>query len=419
MLVKEFVTGLSRTPIGVASNKPSFYLMKTKTKQSIPAFQITSLRTMLAAKIEDTENFKTLRLTCSHTSGNNTEKSQLRNEVVIYQEAEGNLTLNRFVYEDGYSRRHIDEETVLDRIEQLIDEGYDEVICESFTGVVNVRVNSGRIEINLGDCQSIATAKKRPIEVGEADRLLGALDILTAEGKIRNDKFRKYEQINHFIELIREQLEKMSRQQRINVVDCGCGKSYLSFVMNYFLSKKLGKRCKFFCLDTSASLIEKCKEMQAELDYANMEFQQCRIMDFELPTDIDILCSLHACDTATDEAIALGIKANAALIMVVPCCQSEILNQLTTHPLSSITRHGVFGVKFADLLTDALRTLLLEANGYKTRAIEFVSPIYTPKNILILAEKIQSQNSMALKQYRELIDMFQLSPALERFLTTD
>ncbi len=394
-------------------------LMKTKTKQPVPAFQITSLRAMLAAKIEDAENFKTLRLTCSHTSENNTEKSQLRNEVVIYQEAEGNLTLNRFVYEDGSSRRHIDEETVLDRIEQLIDEGYDEVICESFTGVVNVRVSSGRIEINLGDCQATTTAKKRPIEVGEADRLLGALDILTADGKIRSDKFRKYEQINHFIELIREQLEKMSRQQRINVVDCGCGKSYLSFVMNYFLSQKLGKRCKFFCLDTSASLIEKCKEMQAELDYANMEFQQCRIMDFALPTDIDILCSLHACDTATDEAIALGIKANAALIMVVPCCQSEILNQLTTHPLSSITRHGVFGVKFADLLTDALRTLLLEANGYKTRAIEFVSPIHTPKNILILAEKIQSQNSMALKQYRELVDMFQLSPALERFLTTD
>lgn len=393
--------------------------MKTKTKKPIPASQITALRTMLAAKIEDAENFKTLRLTCSHTSENNTEKSQLQNEVVIYQEAEGNLTLNRFVYEDGYSRRHIDEETVLDRIEQLIDEGYDEVICESFTGVVNVRVSSGRIEINLGDCQSTTTTKKRPIEVGEADRLLKALDILTADGKIRSDKFRKYEQINHFIELIREQLEKVSRQQRINVVDCGCGKSYLSFVMNYFLSKKLGKRCKFFCLDTSASLIEKCQEMQAELDYANMAFQQCRIMDFELPTDIDILCSLHACDTATDEAIALGIKANAALIMVVPCCQSEILNQLTTHPLSSITRHGVFGVKFADLLTDALRTLLLEANGYKTRAIEFVSPIHTPKNILILAEKIQSQNSMALKQYRELVDMFQLSPALERFLTTD
>lgn len=393
--------------------------MKTKAKKPIPASQITALRTMLAAKIEDAENFKTLRLTCSHTSENNTEKSQRRNEVVIYQEAEGNLTLNRFIYEDGYSRRHIDEETVLDRIEQLIDEGYDEVICESFTGVVNVRVSSGRIEINLGDCQSTTTTKKRPIEVGEADRLLKALDILTADGKIRSDKFRKYEQINHFIELIREQLEKVSRQQRINVVDCGCGKSYLSFVMNYFLSKKLGKRCKFFCLDTSASLIEKCQEMQAELDYANMAFQQCRIMDFELPTDIDILCSLHACDTATDEAIALGIKANAALIMVVPCCQSEILNQLTTHPLSSITRHGVFGVKFADLLTDALRTLLLEANGYKTRAIEFVSPIHTPKNILILAEKIQSQNSMALKQYRELIDMFQLSPALERFLTTD
>ena len=395
------------------------YLMKTKAKQPIPAFQMTSLRAMLASKIKDAENFRRILLTRSHTNRNNTEKSQLQNEVVIYQEAEGNLIVNRFVYEDNYSRMHIDEQAVLDRIEQLIGEGYDKVTCESFTGVVNVRVSSGRIEINLGDCKSITGAKEHPIEVGKADRLLKALDILTSEGEIRSDKFRKYEQINHFIELIRNQLEKVSPHQRINIVDCGCGKSYLSFVMNYFLSKKLGRRCKFFCIDTSASLIERCKEMQAELDYANMEFQQCRIIDFELPTEIDILCSLHACDTATDEAIALGIKAHASLIMVVPCCQSEILNQLTTHPLSAITRHGVFGVKFADLLTDALRVLLLEANGYKVRAVEFVSPIHTPKNILILAEKIQARNSMALKQYRELVDMFQLSPALERFLTTD
>jgi hypothetical protein len=148
-----------------------------------------------------------------------------------------------------------------------------------------------------------------------------------------------------------------------------------------------------------------------------MEFQICPIMNFQPQTDIDIVCSLHACDTATDEAIALGIKSEASLLMIVPCCQSEILNQLQTHPLKAITRHGVFEVKLADLLTDAIRVLLLEANGYKVTVVEFVSPIHTPKNLMLLAEKVQPRNSMALKQYQELVAMFHLSPALARYLS--
>jgi hypothetical protein len=187
--------------------------------------------------------------------------------------------------------------------------------------------------------------------------------------------------------------------------------------MNYFLREKLKRQCYFFGIDTNADLIEKCKEMQQALGYANMDFQVSRIMDFNPPTDIDIVCSLHACDTATDEAIALGLTSEASLLMIVPCCQSEILNQLQNHPLKAITRHGVFEVKLADLLTDAIRALLLEAYGYKVRVVEFVSPIYTPKNVMILADKIQPRNAMALEQYRELVDMFHLSPALESYLS--
>ena len=237
------------------------------------------------------------------------------------------------------------------------------------------------------------------------------------DGKIKNKSQRKYEQINHFINLISNQLEGLPRGKRIDILDCACGKSYLSFVMNYFLREKLKRQCRFFCIDTAADLIGKCKEMQRALGYANMDFQVSRIMDFHPSTDIDIVCSLHACDTATDEAIALGINGKASLLMIVPCCQSEILNQLQTHPLKAITRHGVFEVKLADLLTDAIRVLLLESNGYKVRVVEFVSPIYTPKNVMILAEKIQSHNLMALEQYQKLIDLFHLSPALESYLS--
>jgi SAM-dependent methyltransferase len=282
---------------------------------------------------------------------------------------------------------------------------------------VHACIRSGRVEINLGDFESVTDDDAmHPIKIGQADKLLAVLEILNVEGKIKNDKSRKYEQINHFIKLISNQLEKVSRKERITILDCGCGKSYLSFVLNYFLRERLGRQCYFFGLDTDVVLIEKCKEMQKALGYANMEFQVSKIMDFQPTTDIDIVCSLHACDTATDEAIALGITSEASLLMVVPCCQSEIINQLQTHPLKAITRHGVFDVKLADLLTDAIRVLILEANGYKVTVVEFVSPIYTPKNLMILAEKIQPRNLIALEQYRELVDMFHLSPALERYL---
>ena len=384
--------------------------MKTKAEQSITKSKIALLLMMLAPKIEDAENFKRIILNCS---------SRQQSEVVIYRETTEDITISHMVYDDGCLRTYFSKKNVLDRIEELIYEGYDDITCESLAGVVHARIRSGSVEIELGDLELMADDDvMHPIKIGQADKLLAVLDILTPEGKIKSDKSRKYEQINHFIKLISNQLEKVSRRERIAILDCGCGKSYLSFVMNYFLREKLGRQCYFFCIDTDAALIEKCKEMQIALGYANMEFQVRRIMDFCPPTSLDIVCSLHACDTATDEAIALGITAEASLLMIVPCCQSEILNQLQTHPLKAITRHGVFEVKLADLLTDAIRALLLEANGYKVTVVEFISPIYTPKNVMILAEKIQPRNSMALEQYQELIDMFHLSPALERYLST-
>ena len=386
------------------------YPMKTKSEQSIPKSKISLLLMMLTQRVEDAENFKRIILNSS---------SNQQNEVVIYREATEDITINHMVYDDGCSRIHLDEKNVLNRIEKLICEGYDKITCESFTGVVHACIRSGNVEIELGDFKPMMDDDAtHPIKIGQADKLLTVLDILTPEGKIKSDKSRKYEQINHFIKLISNQLEKISRRERITILDCGCGKSYLSFVMNYFLREKLRRQCYFFCIDTDADLIGTCKEMQIALGYANMEFQVRRIMDFCPPTSLDIVCSLHACDTATDEAIALGITAEASLLMIVPCCQSEILNQLQTHPFKAITRHGVFEVKLADLLTDVIRALLLEANGYKVTVVEFISPIYTPKNVMILAEKIQPRNSMALEQYQELIDMFHLSPALERYLST-
>jgi len=176
--------------------------------------------------------------------------------------------------------------------------------------------------------------------------------------------------------------------------------------MNYFFREKLRRSCHFFCIDTNADVIEKSLHVRDRLGYDNMDFFVSRIRDFEPYEKIDIVCSLHACDTASDEAIARGIQLGVPFLFIVPCCQHEVISQFKDHPLKAITRHGLYKARLADLLTDALRTLILEAAGYKVRVTGYVSPIYTPKNIMIQAEKVQGKNKMAMEQYMELKAMF-------------
>lgn len=254
------------------------------------------------------------------------------------------------------------------------------------------------------------------IKVGEADALLKEIGIMSKESKIKNDKIRKYNQIDHYVELLECILDELPKNNVINILDCGCGKSYLSFVLNYYLTEVKKRKCHFIGLDHSESVIESSKNMAKNLGYRNMEFHAVDIKDYNPSKRINVVISLHACDTATDMALALGIKIESDIIIAVPCCHRELLNQYSYPPFKSILEHGVFKARMADILTDGMRALMLKAKGYKVSVVEYISPLETPKNLMIRAVKENEENLDAMNEYINMMSSLNVYPALYDFL---
>lgn len=249
----------------------------------------------------------------------------------------------------------------------------------------------------------------------KAKKLLQEIDILTKDGKVKNDKIRKYNQIDHYIEVLDKDLERF-KGQNIHIVDCGCGKSYLSFVLNYYLTEVKKIKCSFTGIDISEKVIQSSKKMAENLGYKNMTFIAADIKELKVNKKPNIVLSLHACDTATDLALSFGIKNNADLIVAVPCCHAEMNKKFTYSPFKSILKQGILKRRIADALTDGLRTLLLEANGYKVSIFEYISPLETPKNLMIKAYLTNHKNSKSEDEFMALMMDFNYAPALYRYL---
>lgn len=255
------------------------------------------------------------------------------------------------------------------------------------------------------------------IKVGEANDVLKEIGILTKDGKIKNDMIRKYNQIDHFVELVDSMIDEVSKgTDTVTILDCGCGKSYLTFVLNYYIKEKKKKNCYFIGVDRSEEVIKSSRKMAKNLGYKNMEFIADDINFYNPERKIDIVLSLHACDTATDMALGLGIRLKSKAIMCVPCCHKELLSQYESKDFNSILKHGVFKTRFADILTDGIRSLLLESRGYKVSVVEYISPLETPKNLLIRAYKQSDKNEKAFDEYRKLKNMLGINPSLETYI---
>lgn len=239
------------------------------------------------------------------------------------------------------------------------------------------------------------------IRVDRAATLLKEIGILTKSGKLRNDRIRKYNQIDHYVELVAPMLQKDDDDELV-LLDCACGKSYLSFVMNYYLREVLGKRCRIIGIDINAHVIEESRKMAQRLGYHNMEFLQADLREYIPPCKVTAVMSLHACDIATDLALATAIRVKAKYIACVPCCHKELLNQYDLPEMNALIRHGVFRARFNDVLTDSLRALRLEAEGYKVSVVEYVSPLDTPKNLLIRAVRTDKDNMRAQQEYQAI-----------------
>ena len=243
-----------------------------------------------------------------------------------------------------------------------------------------------------------AAEKNYIIKEGVPVPFLVVLGVMTAEGKVVASRYSKFRQINRFLEFVDDVLPYVeSEGQPVRVADFGCGKSYLTFAVHYFLTEIKKVPCQIEGLDLKKDVIDYCNQTAAKLGLENLNFRVGNISDYSGAADPDIVMTLHACDTATDFALQYAVGRNAKAILSVPCCQHQINTQITNNrkgkikqpdsPLEPILKHGLLREKFSSLLTDALRAEWLEQQGYKVQLLEFIDEEHTPKNILIRAVK--------------------------------
>jgi len=242
------------------------------------------------------------------------------------------------------------------------------------------------------------------------------MGVFTKEGKVAAPMQHKYRQINRFLEMIDDTLEE---RKSLSVVDFGCGKSYLTFVLYYFLTEIKGMDVQMVGLDLKADVIANCNEVAKRYGYSGLRFECGDIGGFAAENRADMVIALHACDTATDHALYHALKMNAKMIFAAPCCQHELNSQIKTETLPLLTRHGVIKERIAALMTDSIRANLVAAQGYRTQLMEFVDLTHTPKNLLIRAVKTQMPSkarTMYKKEVEDLCKAFNLEPLLYKLL---
>jgi SAM-dependent methyltransferase len=235
---------------------------------------------------------------------------------------------------------------------------------------------------------------------------------LFAATKISHDKQR---QVQHYVELVRPL--PLWRRERISVVDAGCGKAYMSLALVAY-GREVGTRVDLVGLDANDGVIETVRGIAESLGYDEARFEATTIESYESEEPIDLLVSLHACDTATDEAIAAGVRLSAEAIVVAPCCHHELAGQIAQREKDGLLRHGILLGRQADLVTDALRAAALESRGYRVDVMEFVATEHTPKNLMLRAERSPSavRDERGRREFAELRDRWGVEPAIERLL---
>ena len=230
------------------------------------------------------------------------------------------------------------------------------------------------------------------------------LGVMTREGRVREAAYDKYRQINRFLEFIQDVLPKLPKDREITIVDFGCGKSYLTFAMYYFFRELKGYQVKIIGLDLKEDVIRRCSRLAEEYGYDNLQFLQGDIAGYEGLEKADMVVTLHACDTATDFALAKAVQWDAKVILSVPCCQHELNGKIRNDLLAPVLKYGILKERMSALITDGIRANLLESAGYSVQILEFIDMEHTPKNLLIRAVKTgKKQSAESLDRMTEAI----------------
>ena len=257
--------------------------------------------------------------------------------------------------------------------------------------------------------------KQYILEEGTMVPFLRDLGVMTEEGKIVRTKFDKFRQINRFLEFIEDILPQLDKGREVTILDFGCGKSYLTFAMYYYLHELKQYDIRIIGLDLKSEVIRHCNELSVKYGYEKLTFLEGDIADYEGVDRVDMVVTLHACDTATDYALAKAVGWHAKVILSVPCCQHEINGQIENDVLKPILKHGLLKERFSAIVTDALRAEYLEREGYEVQVLEFIDMEHTPKNILIRAIDTgkKGKNSKRIKDCEVFLNV---EPTLGRLL---
>lgn len=241
------------------------------------------------------------------------------------------------------------------------------------------------------------------------------LGVMTEEGKVISSRFDKFRQINRFLEFIEDILPQLEREREVTILDFGCGKSYLTFAMYYYLHELKGYDVSIIGLDLKSDVIRRCNELSEKYGFGKLRFLEGDIADYTGAEKVDMVVTLHACDTATDFALAKAVRWDAKVILSVPCCQHELNAQMKNDVLGPVMKYGLLKERFAALVTDGLRAQYLEREGYDAQILEFIDMEHTPKNILIRAVKTgrKGENQDTIDICEEFLHV---SPALGRLL---
>lgn len=257
--------------------------------------------------------------------------------------------------------------------------------------------------------------KKYILEEGIAVPFLQDLGVMTSDGKIVRTKFDKFRQINRFLEFIEDVLPQLAKDREVTILDFGCGKSYLTFAMYYYLHELKKYDVRIIGLDLKTDVIRHCNKLSEKYGYKKLKFLEGNIADYTGVDEVDMVVTLHACDTATDFALDKAVGWNAKVILSVPCCQHELNGQIKNELLEPIFKYGLVKERMAALFTDALRAEYLENCGYDAQILEFIDMEHTPKNILIRAVKTGKKKNN-LGKIKSCEEFLQADPMLGRLL---
>lgn len=324
---------------------------------------------------------------------------------------------------------NMEKETDVEQICTFLEKDYKQLdlLCEqsSFSALVSKKGKSTIKENKNQIAKKIDLShnrKKRYIlDTDEVIPFLVDLGVQTKEGKIVDKKYKKYKQINRFLEFVKDVLPELPKDRPVKIIDFGCGKSYLTFAVYYYLHIMNGRDVEMIGLDLKKDVIAHCNRMAEKYEYTSLHFLEGDISTYDGADSADMVITLHACDVATDFALDKAVHWNAKVILSVPCCQHELNAQIENDMLEPLLKYGILKERFAALLTDALRANLLEQNGYEVQILEFIDMEHTPKNLLIRAvkrgEKADKKQEKLENSYKTLCDELNAHGTLEKILS--